>query len=103
MEIFTPAKSLTLKVACIEFEYKPFDGSKGVSDVSNSQYNKRYLSDDYPNFLKQQDIIFASIGKPNTENNLLKILNIKNKQFEQNRFNTFLEYQNIRAKQGKYW
>ena len=34
-------------------------------------------------------------------NNLLKILNIKNKQFKQNLFNTFLEDQNIRAKQGK--
>ena len=33
--------------------------------------------------------------------NLLKILNIKNKQFEQNLFDTFLEDQNIRAKQGK--
>ena len=98
---FTAAKSLTLKAACIEFEYKPFNASKGVSDVSNSQYNKRYLSDDYPNFLKQQNIIFACIGKPNTENNLLKILNIKNKQFEQNLFNNFLKDQNIRAKQGK--
>ena len=34
-------------------------------------------------------------------NNLFKILNKKNKQFEQNLFNSFLEYQNIRAKQGK--
>ena len=28
-------------------------------------------------------------------NNLLKILNVKNKQFEQNVFNDFLEDQNI--------
>ena len=34
-------------------------------------------------------------------NDLLKILNVKNKQFEQNLFNDFLEDQNIRAKQGK--
>ena len=34
-------------------------------------------------------------------NNLLEILNIKNKQFEQNLFNTFLEDQNIRPKQDK--
>ena len=33
-------------------------------------------------------------------NNLLKILKIKNKQFEQNLFNTFIEDQNIRAKQS---
>ena len=33
-----------------------------------------------------------------TYNNSLKILNIKNEQFEQNLFNTFLEDQNIRAK-----
>ena len=36
-----------------------------------------------------------------TYNNSLKILNIKNEQFEQNIFNTFLEDQNIRAKEGK--
>ena len=34
-------------------------------------------------------------------NNLLKVLNVKNKQFEQNVLNNFLEDQNIRAKQGK--
>ena len=70
--------------------------------------------------LKQQKI--ACIGKPNSDkrkefekkmrtnenqktinayNNVLKILNIKNKQFEQNVFNYFLEDQNIRAKEGK--
>ena len=91
-------------------------------EVFNLQYNKIYLSDDYPNFLQQQHIVLACVGKLNTEkrsefekkiimnekkktiasyNNLLKILNIKNKQFEQNLFNTFLEDQNIRAKQGK--
>ena len=32
----------------------------------NSQYNKIYPSDDYPNFLKQS-IVFACTGKPNTE------------------------------------
>ena len=36
-----------------------------------------------------------------TYNNSLKILNIKNEQFQQNLFNTFLEDQNIRAKEGK--
>ena len=34
-------------------------------------------------------------------NNLLKILNVKNKQFEQNVFNDFLEDQNLRLKQGQ--
>ena len=119
-EFFIAAKSLTPKAACIEFVYKLFNGSKGVSDIFNSQYNKIYPSDDYPNFLKQS-IVFACTGKPNTEkrfefekkivmienkktidshSNLLKILKIKNKQFEQNIFNTFLEDQNIRAKQS---
>ena len=62
--------------------------------------------------MKQQNIVFACIGKPNAEkrsefekkivmnqnkkiidayNNSLKILNVKNKQFEQNVFNDFLE------------
>ena len=31
-------------------------------------------------------------------NNLLKILNVKNKQFKQNIFHDFLEDQNIKAK-----
>ena len=69
-------------------------------EVFNLQYNKIYLSDDYPNFLQQKKIVFACIGKPNTEkrsefekkiimnekkktidsyNTLLKMLNIKNK------------------------
>ena len=72
----------------------------------------KYITDDYYSFLKQQNIVFACFGKPNTEkrsefektivmnenkkiieayNNLLKILNIKNKQFEQSVFNDFLE------------
>ena len=97
-EFFTAAKALTPKATCIEFAYKLFNGSKGVSDVFHSQYNKLYLSDDYPNLLKQQNIVFACIGKPNTQkrsefenkivmnenkktidayNNLLKKLNIK--------------------------
>ena len=121
-ESFTAAKSITSKAAYIESACKLFNGSKRISDVFNLQYNKKYLSDDYPNFLKQQNIIFACIGKPNTEersefekkivmnenkttidsyNHLLEILNIKNKQFEQNLFNTFLEDQNIRPKQDK--
>ena len=53
-QIFTAAKSLAPKAACIEFAYKLFNGSKSVSEVFNLQYNKIYLSDDYPNFLQQQ-------------------------------------------------
>ena len=66
--------------------------------------------------------MFACIGKPKSEkrcefekkvtinenkitidayNNLSNILNIKNRQFEQNLFNTFLEDQTLRAKQDK--
>ena len=65
-----------------EFAYKLFNGSKGVSDVFNSQYNKIYLSDNYPNFLKQQNIVFACIGKPNTEkrSELEKKIDIKRKK-----------------------
>ena len=37
----------------------------------------------------------------NSCNSILKKFNIKNKQFEQNLFNIFLEDQNIRAKQVK--
>ena len=43
--------------------WKLFNGSKGVADVFNSQYNKIYLPDDYRKFLKQQNILFACIGK----------------------------------------
>ena len=80
------------------------------------------IIDAYHSFLKEQNIAFACIGKSNSENicefekkvtmnekkstidaynNLLKILNIKNKPFEQNLFHTFLEDLNLRAKQGK--
>ena len=34
-------------------------------------------------------------------NSLLKILKVKNKQFEENVFNDFLEDQNLRTKQGQ--
>ena len=106
-EFFTAAKALTPKPACIEFAYKLFNGSKGVSDVFNSQYNKISFSKEYRDFLKKRNIVFACIQKPNTEkrsefekkivmneskktidayNNLLKILIVKNKQFQQNVF-----------------
>ena len=49
-ECFTAAKSLTAKAACIEFVYKLFSSSKGISDVFNSQYNKIYLSNEYRDF-----------------------------------------------------
>ena len=39
-EFSTAAKALTPKAACIEFAKKLFNGSKDVSDVFNSQYNK---------------------------------------------------------------
>ena len=102
--------------------WKLFNGSKGVADVFNSQYNKIYLADDYRKFLKQQNIVFACIGKHesdkrhnfekkmmfnenkktiNAYNNLLKTLNAENKQFQQYVFNDFLEEQNLRIKQGK--
>ena len=66
-EYFTAAKGLTPKSACAEYAYKLFNGSKGVSVVFNSQYNKIYLLYDYHSFLKQQNIVFSCIGKPNTE------------------------------------
>ena len=46
-ECFTAAKRLTPKAACGEYAYKLFNGSKGVSVVFNSQYNKIYLLHDY--------------------------------------------------------
>ena len=66
-EIFTVAKARTAKAVCVGYEYKLLNGSKVVSDVFNLQYNKIYLSVDYHRFLKQQNIVFACIGKPNTE------------------------------------
>ena len=43
------------------------NGSRGVADLFNSQCNKIYLADDYHSFLKQQNIVFTCIGKPNSE------------------------------------
>ena len=121
-EFFTPAKTISPKVACVEYSYKLLNVCKGVADMSNSQYNKTYLADDYEKCLKQQNIVFPCIGKLNSDkrrnfekkkkmmlnenektidayNNLLKILNAKNKQFEQNVYNEFSEDQNLRAKE----
>ena len=41
-EFFTAAKALAPKAACAEYACKLFNGSKGVSYVFNSQYNKIY-------------------------------------------------------------
>ena len=60
------------------------NGSRGVSD----EFEKRFQINENKKTI-------------DTYNDLLKILNVKNKQFEQNLFNDFLEDQNIRAKQGK--
>ena len=51
--------------------------------------------------LKKKKKMYENKKSIDTYNNSLKILNIKNEQFEQNLFNTFLEDQNIRAKEGK--
>ena len=54
-----------------------------------------------PSLNKKKIILYENKKSIDTYNNSLKILNIKNEQFEQNLFNTFLEDQNIRAKEGK--
>ena len=51
-EFFTAAKALTPKAVCVGYAYKLLNGSKGVSDVFNLQYNKIYLSVGYHSFLK---------------------------------------------------
>ena len=77
----------------------------GVVDVFSSKYNKLYVADEYHKFLKQWNIAFAFIGKPNRDrrcnfekkmmlnenkkvteayNKLLGTLNWKNEQFQQN-------------------
>ena len=57
-EFFTAAKGLTPKAVCVGYAYKLFNGSNGILDALNSQYNKIYLSNDYHSFLKQQNIVF---------------------------------------------
>ena len=57
---------------CGEYAYKLFNGFKGVSVVFSSQYNKIYLLHNYHSFLKQQNIVFSCIGKPNTEKRFWK-------------------------------
>ena len=57
-EFFTAAKGLTRKAVCAGYAYKLFNGSNGILDALNSQYNKIYLSNDYHSFLKQQNIVF---------------------------------------------
>ena len=57
-EFFTAAKSLNLQQHVLNLH---------TNYLTILRVYKIYLSDDYPNFLKQQNILFACIGKPNTE------------------------------------
>ena len=76
---------------------------------------------DYHKFVAYQNVAFALIGEPDSVrrknikkqiinenkktidayNNLLRILNIENKYFEQDYFNSFLEDQNFKVKEEK--
>ena len=42
-EFFFAAKELTPKAVYFEYGYKLMNGSRGVGDVFNSQYNNRWL------------------------------------------------------------
>ena len=87
----------------------------------SSLHNEVFAKNDYDEFLKVQNQIFALIGKPkslrrsgfqkriNGENKetkneysiLMKVLNLKNKQFEEDYFNNFLEEENLKSRQNK--
>ena len=63
-EFFTAAKALTPKVACVE---NYLMGLRVLQMYLILNIRKIYLADDYPKFLKQQNIVFACIGKHDSD------------------------------------
>ena len=92
-------------------------GSAGVEKELNWLCNKINLIEEYQEFITHQNFVYGLIGKPKSQkrkrfeknminenektndsyNTLLKILNIKNKQFQQGYYNTYLREQNIKS------
>lgn len=99
--------------------YKLYDSSKSVDSLFKSLYNKISLSNTYNEFIKYQKVTYSLIGKSdtvkretieknsiqsksiNSYNNLLRLINNKNKYFQEEYFNTFLEEETLNTKQGK--
>ena len=102
-EFFTAAKAITPKTQCFEYAYKMIKKSASVEKESNFLFNKIYLIDEYEEFITHQNFVYGLIGKPKSQkrkrfeknminenkkandfyNALLKVLNFKNKQFQQ--------------------
>ena len=117
IEFFTVTKAITSKAQCFEHAYKMIKGSAGVEKELNWLCNKINLIEEYQEFITHQNFVYGLIGKPKSQkrkrfeknminenektndsyNTLLKILNIKNKQFQQEYYNTYLREQNIKS------
>ena len=96
------AKAITPKAECFEYAYKMIKGSASVEKELNRLCNKVILIEEYQESITHQNFVCALICKPksqkrkrfeknmikenkktnNSYNTLLKILNIKNKQFQ---------------------
>lgn len=116
-KFFTVAKAITSKAQCFEHAYKMMKGSAGVEKELNWLCKKINLIEEYQEFITHQNFVYGLTGKPKSEkrkrseknvinenkktndsyNTLLKILNIKNKQFQQEYYNTYLIEQNIKS------
>ena len=120
-QLFAAAKHISPKAAVIEKGYKILKSEQKITHEFSSLHNEVFLINDYDEFLKVQNQTFALIGKPkslrrsgferrlkgenketkNEYNILMKALNLKNKQFEQDYFNNFLEEGNLKERQNK--
>ena len=120
-EFSTTANSITPKAECFEYAYKMIKGSASVEKELNRLWNKVILIEEYQESITHQNFVCALICKPksqkrkrfeknmikenkktnNSYNTLLKILNIKNKQFQQVYYNSYLREQNVRVLQSK--
>ena len=116
-EFFTVTKAIKSKAQCFEHAYKMIKGSAGVEKELNWLCNKINLIEEYQEFITHQNFVYGLIGKPKSQkrkrfeknminenektndsyNTLLKILNIKNKQFQQEYYNTYLREKNIKS------
>ena len=84
-------------------------------------YQKGFeVCDNYAEFIKQKNAVYAIIGKPNTKiiknivsimegeeqvinsyNRLINTINLKSKQFQEEQFNDFLSEQTRSLREGK--
>ena len=99
-----------------EYAYNIYNSPKDLKTLFDNMINELNLINDYKKFEDHQQFIFCLLDNRlnfekrlinensktnNAYHTLLRLLKQKNKHFEQDYINTFLEEQNLRVKEGK--